>query len=68
MTFGDNDKLSALVSSKIEADLLIMLSDIDGLYDKDPRNNKDAKLEMTLLASDRMAWTCDPLPDRIGIF
>jgi glutamate 5-kinase len=41
--FGDNDTLSALVASKIDADLLIMLSDIDALYDKDPRKNKDAK-------------------------
>ena len=41
--FGDNDKLSALVASKIDADLLIMLSDIDALYDADPRKNKDAK-------------------------
>jgi len=41
--FGDNDKLSALVASKIDADLLIMLSDIDALYDKDPRKFADAK-------------------------
>jgi glutamate 5-kinase len=41
--FGDNDKLSALVASKIDADLLIMLSDIDAFYDKDPRKNKDAQ-------------------------
>lgn len=41
--FGDNDKLSALVASKIDANLLIMLSDIDALYDKDPRKNDDAK-------------------------
>jgi glutamate 5-kinase len=41
--FGDNDKLSALVASKIDADLLIMLSDIDALYDKDPRKYKDAR-------------------------
>ena len=40
--FGDNDKLSALVASKIDADLLIMLSDIDALYDKDPRKFADA--------------------------
>lgn len=40
--FGDNDKLSALVASKIDADLLIMLTDIDALYDKDPRHNSDA--------------------------
>lgn len=43
-TFGDNDKLSAMVASKTEADLLIILSDIDGLYDKNPHNNHDAKL------------------------
>jgi len=41
--FGDNDRLSALVASKIDADLLIMLSDIDALYDKDPKKYKDAK-------------------------
>ena len=41
--FGDNDKLSALVASKIDADVLIMLSDIDALYDKNPRKTADAK-------------------------
>jgi len=41
--FGDNDRLSALVASKLDADLLIMLSDIDALYDKDPRNHDDAR-------------------------
>ena len=41
--FGDNDKLSALVASKIDADLLIMLSDIDALYDRNPRKFADAK-------------------------
>ena len=42
--FGDNDNLSALVASKIDADVLIMLSDIDALYEKDPRKFSDAKL------------------------
>jgi glutamate 5-kinase len=41
--FGDNDKLSALVASKLDADVLIMLSDIDALYDKDPRKFRDSK-------------------------
>ncbi|MHC4172203.1 MAG: glutamate 5-kinase [Planctomycetota bacterium] len=41
--FGDNDRLSALVASKIDADLLIMLSDIDALYDKNPRKFADAR-------------------------
>ena len=42
-SFGDNDKLSALVASITEADLLILLSDIDGLYTDDPNKNPDAK-------------------------
>jgi glutamate 5-kinase len=42
--FGDNDRLSAIVAVLVEADLLILLSDIDGLYDKDPRENSDAKV------------------------
>lgn len=40
---GDNDTLSAIVAALIEADLLILLSDIDGLYTDDPRKNPDAK-------------------------
>ena len=42
-SFGDNDKLSALVASITEADLLILLSDIDGLYTDDPNKNPDAR-------------------------
>jgi len=42
--FGDNDNLSALVTSLIEADLLIILSDVDGFYDSDPSENPDATL------------------------
>lgn len=41
---GDNDTLSAIVAKLCKADLLILLSDIDGLYDKDPHKNSDAKL------------------------
>lgn len=40
--FGDNDTLSAIVAALIGADLLILLSDIDGLYTDDPRTNPDA--------------------------
>ncbi|MFA4934763.1 MAG: glutamate 5-kinase [Candidatus Methanoperedens sp.] len=47
-TFGDNDKLSAMVASKVEAELLVLLSDIDGLYNKNPRKNEDAKLISTI--------------------
>lgn len=42
--FGDNDTLSALVTSLTNADLLILLSDIDGLYTDDPRKNPSATL------------------------
>ena len=40
---GDNDSLSAMVASILKADLLILLSDVDGLYTDDPRSNLDAK-------------------------
>lgn len=43
-TFGDNDTLSATVAELAGADLLVILSDIDGLYDGDPRENPGAKL------------------------
>ncbi len=43
-TFGDNDMLSAMVAVLTGADLLIILSDIDGLYDSDPRSNHKAAL------------------------
>lgn len=43
-TFGDNDKLSALVASKIDADLLILLTDVEGLYDRNPELDPDARL------------------------
>lgn len=41
---GDNDTLAALTTALWNADLLIVLSDIDGVFDKDPKANKDAKL------------------------
>ena len=44
MQFGDNDTLSALVSCLVNADLLVLLSDIDGLYTDDPHSNPNAKL------------------------
>jgi len=43
-TFGDNDQLSALVAKQIGADLLVVLSDIDGLYDRDPNRHANAAL------------------------
>ncbi len=42
--FGDNDNLASVVAALIDADLLILLSDIDGYYDSNPKNNPSAKL------------------------
>ena len=43
-SLGDNDTLAALVAKCIHADLVVLMSDIDGLYDSDPRKNPQAKL------------------------
>ncbi len=45
LVFGDNDRLSAHVTYYFDADMLVILSDIDGYYDKDPRANKDATVK-----------------------
>src|SRR4030043_79735 len=42
--FGENDNLSAMVTNMTESQMLITLTDIDGLFDKDPRSHKDARL------------------------
>ena len=47
-TIGENDSLSAIVARLIDADLLVLLSDIDGLYTCDPRKDADAKLIPTV--------------------
>lgn len=54
---GDNDTLSAVVAATVRADLLILLSDIEGLYDSDPHRNPDAKLihVVPVLTDDVMA-------------
>jgi len=44
LRFGDNDILSAILTAKMKAEFLIILSDVDGLFDRDPRKNKDARL------------------------
>ena len=50
--FGDNDTLAALVANLIEADLLILLTDQDGMYDADPRTNPNAKLLLEMPVAD----------------
>ncbi|MBT8430389.1 MAG: glutamate 5-kinase [Gammaproteobacteria bacterium] len=53
LRFGDNDTLAALVANLIEADLLVLLTDQQGLYSADPRSNPDASLVAHGLAGDR---------------
>ena len=61
LRFGDNDSLAALVANLIEADVLVLLTDQQGLYDADPRTNPEAKLVSYAragdLALDAMAGT-----------
>ncbi len=59
--YGDNDRLAARVATMISADLLILLSDIDGLYSGDPRKDKNAKhiSEVRSVNADIMAMAGD---------
>jgi len=50
--FGDNDTLAAMVAGQVHADLLIILTDQEGMFDSDPRSNPDAKLFHTVRAMD----------------
>ncbi|MGI6752359.1 MAG: glutamate 5-kinase [Anaerovoracaceae bacterium] len=57
---GDNDTLSALTSNLWGADLLILMSDIDGVYDKNPKNFKDAELIEEVYDIDGLLMEIDP--------
>ena len=50
--FGDNDTLAAMVAGQVHADLLIILTDQQGMFDSDPRSNPNAKLFSTVRAMD----------------
>jgi glutamate 5-kinase len=57
--FGDNDKLSALVMTKIDADLLVMLSDVDGLYTSDPHDDgAELVSEVAEITPELAAYAC----------
>lgn len=56
LKFGDNDNLSALVASLVGADLLVLLSDVPGLFETDPRENPDAALIPVLSRVDAKAF------------
>ena len=55
--FGDNDSLAALVANLVEADLLVFLTDQDGMFDCDPRANPDARLIAEAQAGDQKLET-----------
>ncbi len=63
--FGENDSLSALVANLLDADLLVLLSDVAGLYDRDPRTFADAKLIPEVSAAAPTAGSGGP-PDEYG--
>jgi glutamate 5-kinase len=62
LVFGDNDQMSAYVAHYFEADMLIILSDIDGFYDKDPREFKDAVMrkEVSEISDEELEIPCNP--------
>jgi len=55
MNFGDNDNLSALIAGLVEADVLVLLSDVAGLYTKNPRTHADAELVHVVEDAERTA-------------
>jgi len=56
--FGDNDTLSALVATLVDADLLVILTDIEGLYTADPHRNPEARLIPTVRPQDAVDAFC----------
>ncbi|MBS4217532.1 glutamate 5-kinase [Bacillus sp. FJAT-49711] len=67
LTFGDNDMLSALVSGFIHADQLIILTDINGLYDSNPRQNPLAKkLDYLNTITDDMLAATNEVGSKVG--
>lgn len=66
--FGDNDTLSAVVAALVEADLLILLSDIDGLYTDDPRKNPGAEFipQVDELSDDLMSMGKESTGSSVG--
>jgi glutamate 5-kinase len=51
--FGDNDNLSALIAQITSSDLLVLLSDVEGLYEKDPKHHADARMIRTVKRIDK---------------
>ena len=67
LQFTDNDALSGLVVNLAEADLLVCLSDIDGLYDSDPRHNRGAvRIDLVARVDDEVFARAGDMPGRAG--
>jgi glutamate 5-kinase len=66
LTFGDNDNLSALTAALVEADLLVMLTDVAGLFDADPRLVRRAKLVAVARADDAVLRAAGPARSGVG--
>ena len=65
--FGDNDTLAAMITLLMDADLLINLTDIEGLYNKDPRNHADAKLiEEVTTVDQKLEQIATGIPGALG--
>lgn len=65
--FGDNDTLAAMVANLVGADLLVILTDQDGLFDQDPRDNPDARLVSEGRAGDKaLEAMCSPKAGALG--
>ena len=62
LVFGDNDQLSAHVAYYFDADMLVILSDIDGYYDSDPHQNPEAKIysKVSEISEEAMDVPCNP--------
>ena len=62
LVFGDNDQLSAHVAYYFDADLLVILSDIDGYYDSDPHQNEGAKIysKVSEISEEDLEIPCNP--------
>ena len=61
--FGDNDQLSANVTHALDSEMLVILSDIDGYYDKNPKKEKDAKLYKSVHTLSKAALTAEVTPN-----
>ncbi len=62
---GDNDQLSAYIAKHTDADMLIILSDIDAFYDSDPRKNSDARIQKVVHSIDNEMLNQEVTPNNI---